>query len=159
MRVSAYLARQGTKFHVTGWTCWFLRHFILTCVSGLMRFRNESDKGTPSNVLQISEKLRQGPWNWLENHWWKKAWAVHRKSKLTETEKGETSEEHAHSFLHQWDCYKNSSWQVKQSISYTTVTFYGDCVKICEDFARTLATNVLAVASRQRTSSHFFLTK
>jgi hypothetical protein len=30
---------------------------------------------------------------------------------------------------------KNSSWQAKQSIPHTTVTFYGDCMKMCEDFA------------------------
>jgi hypothetical protein len=30
---------------------------------------------------------------------------------------------------------KNSSWQAKQSIEHTTVTSYGDCVKMCEDFA------------------------
>jgi hypothetical protein len=30
---------------------------------------------------------------------------------------------------------KISSWQGKQSIRHTTVTFYGDCVKMCEDFA------------------------
>jgi hypothetical protein len=29
---------------------------------------------------------------------------------------------------------KNSSWQAKQSM-HTTVTFYSDCVKMCEDFA------------------------
>jgi hypothetical protein len=30
---------------------------------------------------------------------------------------------------------KNLSWQAKQSIPYTTVTFYTDCVKMSEDFA------------------------
>jgi hypothetical protein len=30
---------------------------------------------------------------------------------------------------------KNSSCQAKQSIPHTAVTFYGDCVKMCEDFA------------------------
>jgi hypothetical protein len=30
---------------------------------------------------------------------------------------------------------KNSSWQAKQSIPHTTVTLYGECVKICKDFA------------------------
>jgi hypothetical protein len=29
----------------------------------------------------------------------------------------------------------NSSWQAKQSILHTTVTFYGEWVKMCEDFA------------------------
>jgi hypothetical protein len=30
---------------------------------------------------------------------------------------------------------KNSSWQAKQSILHTTVTFYDNCVKMFEDFA------------------------
>jgi hypothetical protein len=32
-------------------------------------------------------------------------------------------------------CSKNSPWQAKQSITHTTVTLYGDCVKMSEDFA------------------------
>jgi hypothetical protein len=44
---------------------------------------------------------------------------------------------------------ENSSWQAKQSIPHATVTFYSDCVKMCEDFPRTLATKELAVASHQ----------
>jgi hypothetical protein len=30
---------------------------------------------------------------------------------------------------------KNWTWQAKQSIPPSTVTFYGDCVKMCQDFA------------------------
>jgi hypothetical protein len=30
---------------------------------------------------------------------------------------------------------KNSSWHAKQSIPHPTVMFYGQCVKMCEDFA------------------------
>jgi hypothetical protein len=30
---------------------------------------------------------------------------------------------------------KNSFWQAKQSLAHTTVAFYGDRVKICEEFA------------------------
>jgi hypothetical protein len=29
---------------------------------------------------------------------------------------------------------KNSPWQAKHSIPHTTVTFYGEWVKMCEDF-------------------------
>jgi hypothetical protein len=29
---------------------------------------------------------------------------------------------------------KNLSWQAKKSIPHTTVTIYGNCVKMCEDF-------------------------
>jgi hypothetical protein len=30
---------------------------------------------------------------------------------------------------------KTSFWHTKQSILHTTVIFYGDCVKMCEEFA------------------------
>jgi hypothetical protein len=30
---------------------------------------------------------------------------------------------------------ENSSWQSKQPIPHIDVTLYGDCVKMCEDFA------------------------
>jgi hypothetical protein len=29
----------------------------------------------------------------------------------------------------------NPSWQARQSILHTTMTFYGNCMKMCEDFA------------------------
>jgi hypothetical protein len=54
--------------------------------------------------------------------------------------KGETgeeqSQEHAHNFFFTSKGLftKNSSSEAKQSISHTTVTFHGDCVKMCEDF-------------------------
>jgi hypothetical protein len=42
------------------------------------------------------------------------------------------SQEHAHHFLRH---KVGTSWQAKQQILHTTVTFYGDCVKMSEDFA------------------------
>jgi hypothetical protein len=42
----------------------------------------------------------------------------------------EQSQEHDHHF----SLIKNSFWQAKYSIPHTTVTIYGDCVKMCEDF-------------------------
>jgi hypothetical protein len=30
---------------------------------------------------------------------------------------------------------KNSSWKANQSVQHTAVTVYGDCLKMCEDFA------------------------
>jgi hypothetical protein len=50
---------------------------------------------------------------------------------------------------------QNSSWQAKQPIPHTTITFYGNCLKMCEDFARTLATKELTLASWISTVSHF----
>jgi hypothetical protein len=50
---------------------------------------------------------------------------------------------------------KNSSWQAKQLIPFTTVTFRVDCVKMCEDFSPNFGDKNLAVTSRQRTVSQF----
>jgi hypothetical protein len=138
--VQAYLVSKCTKFHAARWTCWFLRPFIWTHVSGLLWFCHGSDKGTASNFEQISEEVWQRLRQWLDKHWGKKAWAVCGKSKLTKTEKGKTgeeqSQEHANNFLsHHWGLFtKSSSWQAEQSIPHTIVTFYGDCVKMYEDF-------------------------
>jgi hypothetical protein len=68
-------------------------------------------------------------------------------SELAQTEDGETL----------WRLYaKNSSGQAEQSIPHATVTFYGDCVKMCEDFAPNFGDKgTAAVASRKRTVSHF----
>jgi hypothetical protein len=52
---------------------------------------------------------------------------------------------------------KNLCWQAKQSIQHTTVMFYDDCMKVCEDFTQTSAIKEQAVASWQRTVSHFLL--
>jgi hypothetical protein len=48
------------------------------------------------------------------------------------------------------------SSQDKLSIPHTTVTFYGDWVKMCEDFAWTLVTKKLAVASRKCVVYHYW---
>jgi hypothetical protein len=31
--------------------------------------------------------------------------------------------------------HKKFTWQAKQTIPHITVTFYGDCARMCEDFA------------------------
>jgi hypothetical protein len=69
------------------WTCDCLRPFIWRRVSGLMRLRDGPDKGTSTNFVQISQKVRRSPWQLLDKRSEKKAWAVQGKSKLTETEK------------------------------------------------------------------------
>jgi hypothetical protein len=74
-----------------------------------MWFRYEFEKRAVSNCVQISEKVRRRPWRWLNKRSEKKAWALHGKSKLTETERDDTCEEqiqeHAQHFIwHQGDC-------------------------------------------------------
>jgi hypothetical protein len=68
-----------------------------------MSFRDGSDKGTASNCVQISEKVRRRPWQWLDKNPGKKSRALHERSKLIAPEIGETSEEksqeHVHYFL------------------------------------------------------------
>jgi hypothetical protein len=102
MVVLAYFGSQCAKFHVVGWMCWFLHPSIWIVYA--MRFRDGSDKFCTRLGTSVTE-----PVQWLDKCLAKKAWAIHRKSKLTETEKGETGEEHAHNFLwNQGDCSQKS---------------------------------------------------
>jgi hypothetical protein len=123
----------------------FLRTFILSRVSDLMRFRDGSHKGTASDFGEISEKVRRRPWQWLDEHSRKEAWGCTRvfewHARFRADRKGEICEEqgqeHAHIFSLTSKGFfaKNPSSQAKQSIPHTTVMFYGNCVKMCEDFA------------------------
>jgi hypothetical protein len=103
-----------------------------------MRFRDESDEGRASNFVQISEKVRSKTFQRLdkltgeENMSRTRVFKWHEKGGTGE----EQSQEHVHHFFDIKEIVqKNSSWQAKQSISHTTVTFYCYCVKMCEDLA------------------------
>jgi hypothetical protein len=50
----------------------FLCPYILSRVSGLMRFCDGFDKGTASNYVQISEKVQRTPWQLLDRRSGKK---------------------------------------------------------------------------------------
>jgi hypothetical protein len=105
----AYLESQCTYFLAVGWTCWFLRPIICSRVSGLMRFRDESDKGTASDLCKSRKESATETLAMIRQAFGRKVWTWHGKSKFTETVKGETgeeqSEERAHYFLwHQGDC-------------------------------------------------------
>jgi hypothetical protein len=123
VRVLAYLGSLCLKFHAAERTCWFFASFYLEPLSGLMRFRDESDSECASNFVEISEKVQQRPSQWLDKRSGKDAWAKHWKSKLTETDKASRAKSRmTHHFL--WQCRglfkKNSSCQNKRSIPHTT---------------------------------------
>jgi hypothetical protein len=76
---------------------------------------------------------------------------MHGKSKLTEV-KNKVKSIMVNIFFDIKGLFtQNSSWLVKQSIPHTTVTFYGDGMKMCDDFAPNLGDK------RTGTVSHFLL--
>jgi hypothetical protein len=76
-----------------------------------------------SNFVQISDKARKRPWQWIDKHLGKKAWAIHRYLIGNGTEKGKLSVPLTSKGLFT----KNLSWQVRQSIPHTTVIFMAMC--------------------------------
>jgi hypothetical protein len=106
-------------------------------LSGLMRFRDGSDKGSASNVVQISEKVGRRPWQWWDKRSGKKAWTLHWKYKLTEIEKGKTGEEQSHDHArnfhwHQWG-FSRRIRPGRPNSQFRILLWH--CVKMCEDFA------------------------
>jgi hypothetical protein len=143
MTLLAHVERQRTTFHAAGWKWWFLRPLIWKSVSGLIRFRNVSDKGTASNCVQISEKVQQRPWQSLDKRLGTKAWAVHEKSKFTEIEKRRDrwrARSRARSSFSLTLRHKEFILADQKVNPRTTVTFYGDCLKCAKTSLRTLAT-------------------
>jgi hypothetical protein len=58
----------------------------------------------------------------VQTHWHRKKWDRWKaKSRVCLT----------FSLTSRWLFTKNSSWQAKQSVPHTAVTFYGDCMKMC----------------------------
>jgi hypothetical protein len=109
MIVLAYLGSQCTKFHTGGLTCWFFMSFHLESCIWPDAIPQWIQQRYSIKFCVISEIVQHRPWQWLDKLLEKKAWAIHRKSKLTETKKGETgeqqSQEHTHHFLwYQGDC-------------------------------------------------------
>jgi hypothetical protein len=95
----AYLGSQCTKFQTSAWMCWcFMSLHLESCIwpDSISRWIRQRTwiKFCTNIGKSATETLL-----WLDKCSGKKAWAVHGKSKLTETEKGETGEEHAQNFF------------------------------------------------------------
>jgi hypothetical protein len=144
MIVLAYLARQCTKFHASGWTCWLLsfhfKSFILPdAISQWMRQRSTNRfcanlrKSTMETLAVIRREFREED----VSHIWVFKW--HAWFRQTGKKKARQVKNKVKNMLLSFFDIKemfteNSSWQAKRSIPHTTVTFYSDCLKMCEDF-------------------------
>jgi hypothetical protein len=114
--------------------CWCLRPFIWSSVSALMRFRDGSDKfcvhlgksATQAIIAQVLEK---------ESVIHTRKVQIHRERERWDRWKAKLGACSSFALTSRELFTKNSSWQTKLSIPHTTVTFYGDNVKLCEDFS------------------------
>jgi hypothetical protein len=117
MRVLAHLGSQWPKFHAAGWTCWFLGPFICSRVSGVMRFREGSDKWiarTEPSCLGLSSVTRAGF-----------TVMTMRQSNNPPNEKFQTH----------WDPKMRDSWRAK-SIAANSASYCDDLRRLCENVRR-----------------------
>jgi hypothetical protein len=138
----------------------FLCSFIWSRVSGLMRFLTADQKQQGVNICKELNQIASSCQGLSLVALRQSNNPPTGKSKLTGNKKGQTdeeqSEEDSHNFLcHRGDCSMDSFWEAKQSIPYTTVTFYGDCRKMCKDFTPNFGDQRNVVESRQCTVKHF----
>jgi hypothetical protein len=80
MIAPAYLGSQCTKFQAAEWTCWLFKTLYLESCIWPDAISRGSDKGTASNFVKISEKVRRRPWQWLDKRSGKKAATIHGNS-------------------------------------------------------------------------------
>jgi hypothetical protein len=139
MIVLKYVGSQCTKFHTAGWTCsCFTSIYLESCIWNdvILQWIRQT------NSIKFCAKLGESAMETcqrLDKRTGIKSWAIHWESKLTKTEKGDKWRAKSRacpsfSLTSRGLFSKNSSWQAKHSILHTTVTFYCDCVKMCEDF-------------------------
>jgi hypothetical protein len=128
-----------------------------------MRFRHGSDIECAPNFVQNLGKSATGTLAMIRQAFcegrissalvfkWHVCFSADRKRVIGEEE----SKQHAHPFDIKGIVPKNSSWQLKQSIPYTILTFHGDCEKMCEHFALNFGDKEMAVETQQRSVSYF----
>jgi hypothetical protein len=141
----------------------FLSPFICSRVFGLMRFCVVSDFECASNFVHLSGKVQRRPWQWLDKRCEKKAWDIYIRKVQTH-----------------WDRKRWDRWRAKsrECLSFYLISrgcsqrirpgrpnsqfrkllwrFTAIAWKYAKTSPGTLVTKELAVASWQRTVSHFF---
>jgi hypothetical protein len=154
MIVLAYLWSRVSNFRQLGRNAGF--YVLLFQV--VMQFYGGSEKRTTSNFAQISEKVRRETWQWMDTSLGKRPWALYgmsnspRRKKL-ERWRGKSSD----CFIwHQGGCSRGThagrpNTQFRILLRYSTASAW----KCAKTSPRTLATNYLANAYRQRTASYF----
>jgi hypothetical protein len=99
----------------------------------------DSTKEKYQILCKYQKKYPRDPSNdktsvWEEGMGHTQIFQIHQDRKEGETDE-EQSQQHVHRFLTSRRLFtKNSSWQYKQSVLHTTVTFYGDYMNMCKDF-------------------------
>jgi hypothetical protein len=135
MIVLAYLGSQCTTFHAAGWPCGFFTSF---CLESCMRFRDGSGTGTASVhqlLCKSRKKCDRDPGNdrtsvrGRKHEPYTESPNSQRPKEMRQL-KSKVKSMLKFSLKSGGLFTKYSSWHAKQSISHTTETFYGDCVKM-----------------------------
>jgi hypothetical protein len=138
MVVEAYLGSQCTKFHASGWMCWFLRPFIWRRAISLRNRQSVCNKFC-ANLEKIATYtlaiIRQAFGEEVSHTWvfeWHAQFRAYRKRRNRWRTKSSVCSSCSLTTVGWFT--KNSFRQAKQLIPHTTVTVYGNCVKMCKDF-------------------------
>jgi hypothetical protein len=145
MIVQAYIESQCTKFPAAGWTCWsFTPYYLEPCtwpdaISRWIRqwnsikFCENLGRNEKETLAVIRQAFGKDCMSRTRVFQWHDGFRANRKRRDRWRPKSRACS--SFSLTSRGLFTKNSSWQAKQSIPNITARFYGDCVKMCEDFA------------------------